>query len=92
MVQSHRLLVYNPRTRTCTDTAQKDAQDAVLRSFDLNMDFGPCVGITRLQRWERAKRNGLSPPEDVHAILLDIEKDGTQPDRLNNVWNTITTL
>lgn len=27
--------------------------------------YGPCVGMTRLQRWERAKKWGLQPPEEV---------------------------
>ncbi len=28
-------------------------------------DYGPCVGVTRLERWERAKALDLNPPEEV---------------------------
>ena len=27
-------------------------------------------GITRLERWERAQKHGLNPPDDVKDILL----------------------
>jgi hypothetical protein len=40
----------------------------ILRSFDLNYDFGPCVGIPRMDRWERAHRRGLNPPEIVGSL------------------------
>ncbi|XP_065196371.1 DNA polymerase delta subunit 4-like [Sycon ciliatum] len=41
----------------------------VLKSFDLNYDFGPCHGISRLERWERAQEFNLSPPQDVYDLL-----------------------
>lgn len=31
--------------------------------------YGPSVGISRLQRWERAKKWGLNPPEQIRDIL-----------------------
>ncbi len=31
--------------------------------------YGPTVGLTRLQRWHRAKALGEEPPEEVRAIL-----------------------
>lgn len=37
----------------------------ILRVFDLTSKYGPCVGVTRLQRWERAKKWGLNPPDEV---------------------------
>ena len=37
----------------------------ILRIFDMTSRYGPCVGVTRLQRWERAKKWGLNPPEEV---------------------------
>jgi len=37
----------------------------ILRVFDLTSSYGPCVGITRLQRWERAHKWGLNPPPEV---------------------------
>ncbi|WOO78943.1 DNA polymerase delta subunit 4 [Vanrija pseudolonga] len=42
----------------------------ILRVFDMTSKYGPCVGMTRLERWERAKKWGLNPPEEVKAILL----------------------
>eukprot|EP00126_Sphaerothecum_destruens_P009917 Sdes_comp20627_c0_seq3m15765 len=42
---------------------------ALLKSFDLNYKFGPCIGISRKKRWEIANRNGLNPPEKILEIL-----------------------
>ncbi|NWR64462.1 DPOD4 polymerase, partial [Bucorvus abyssinicus] len=42
----------------------------MLRRFDLSREYGPCTGITRLQRWERAQALGLSPPRPVLDALL----------------------
>jgi len=41
----------------------------ILRVFDLSYEFGPCVGIPRLERWERAQALGLNPPKEVYDIL-----------------------
>ncbi|KAI5452767.1 hypothetical protein NCC49_000513 [Naganishia albida] len=41
----------------------------ILRVFDLSPQYGPCVGISRLARWERAKAWGLEPPEEIREIL-----------------------
>ncbi|TYI99212.1 hypothetical protein E1A91_A13G000400v1 [Gossypium mustelinum] len=46
-----------------------DEQEQVLRQFDMNMAYGPCVGITRLDRWERAQRMGLNPPKEIESLL-----------------------
>ncbi|KAG6811552.1 hypothetical protein H0H92_006905, partial [Tricholoma furcatifolium] len=32
-------------------------------------EFGPCVGVSRLERWERAHLLGLNPPKEVKDIL-----------------------
>ncbi|KAI0769260.1 DNA polymerase delta, subunit 4-domain-containing protein [Irpex lacteus] len=50
----------------------------ILRVFDLSYEYGPCIGMTRLQRWERADALGLNPPLAVKEILLDEQvKEGT---------------
>lgn len=36
-----------------------------------------CVGISRMQRWERAALHGLNPPQEIKDILL---KESTDPD------------
>ncbi|KIJ21012.1 hypothetical protein PAXINDRAFT_66522, partial [Paxillus involutus ATCC 200175] len=46
----------------------------MLRFFDMSSEFGPCIGMTRLERWERAEAFGLNPP--VRGILLT--KEGTE--------------
>ncbi|KAJ7625500.1 DNA polymerase delta, subunit 4-domain-containing protein [Roridomyces roridus] len=40
-----------------------------LRVFDLSYEYGPCIGVTRLERWERAFAMGLNPPGEVKEIL-----------------------
>lgn len=35
----------------------------------MNMKYGPCLGMTRLARWERAHSLGLNPPKDVERLL-----------------------
>ncbi len=41
-----------------------------LRSeFDLETKYGPVVGLTRLERWERAVRLGLEPPVWVRDAI-----------------------
>lgn len=42
----------------------------ILRRWDLSYEYGPCVGMTRLERWERAEKLGLNPPEMVTRLLL----------------------
>lgn len=37
----------------------------ILRLFDLSYEYGPCVGVSRLARWERAHKAGLNPPVQV---------------------------
>lgn len=41
----------------------------ILRAFDLDPSYGPCLGLTRLERWNRAKRLGEEPPVEVFEIL-----------------------
>ncbi|XP_051130750.1 uncharacterized protein LOC127251199 [Andrographis paniculata] len=46
-----------------------DANEEVLRQFDMNMAYGPCLGMSRLERLERAKTLGLHPPKEVENLL-----------------------
>mmetsp|Transcript_41576 Transcript_41576/g.79450 ORF Transcript_41576/g.79450 Transcript_41576/m.79450 type:complete len:103 (-) Transcript_41576:1426-1734(-) len=61
-------------------TSVNDAQQApslvseeeieeVLKAFDLASRYGPCAGIPRIVRWERANRLGLNPPQIVKSYL-----------------------
>ncbi|XP_034623624.1 DNA polymerase delta subunit 4 isoform X1 [Trachemys scripta elegans] len=56
----------------------------MLKQFDLSWEYGPCTGITRLQRWERAKSLGLSPPLTVRETLLEREGD---PSFMHCLWH-----
>ncbi|MCI4376149.1 hypothetical protein PGIGA_G00185080 [Pangasianodon gigas] len=55
-----------------------------LKKFDLDWRFGPCTGISRLQRWERAALHGLNPPQEIKDILL---KETTDPDYTHSLWH-----
>ncbi|XP_075019539.1 DNA polymerase delta subunit 4 [Calonectris borealis] len=59
----------------------------MLRRFDLAWEYGPCTGITRLQRWERAQALGLSPPGPVRDALLE-HRDN--PDVTYSLWHEYT--
>lgn len=54
-----------------SEEAQEE-RDLVLKKFDLATKYGPCIGMTRLERWERAKELGLSPPADVQKVLQEL--------------------
>ncbi|XP_059190353.1 DNA polymerase delta subunit 4 [Centropristis striata] len=55
-----------------------------LRQFDLDWRFGPCTGISRLERWERAKLHGLSPPEEIRDLL---QQTHTDPEYNQSLWS-----
>ncbi|OMO88809.1 DNA polymerase delta, subunit 4 [Corchorus capsularis] len=46
-----------------------DEEEQVLRQFDMSMEYGPCLGMTRMARWERAQRLGLNPPKQIEHLL-----------------------
>ncbi|XP_030041592.1 DNA polymerase delta subunit 4 [Microcaecilia unicolor] len=72
-------------TRVVSQAVTKEEEELeVLRQFDLNWHFGPCTGITRLQRWERAMELGLEPPTSIRELLLRHKDD---PRFLNSVWH-----
>ncbi|KAI9632352.1 DNA polymerase delta, subunit 4-domain-containing protein [Dioszegia hungarica] len=60
----------------------------ILRVFDMTAKYGPCVGITRLARWERAQKWGLSPPDEVREILTTVEgvEDVTYRETVLHGW------
>uniref|UniRef100_A0A7S3VTN5 DNA polymerase delta subunit 4 n=1 Tax=Dunaliella tertiolecta TaxID=3047 RepID=A0A7S3VTN5_DUNTE len=43
--------------------------EQLLRQFDLNSAFGPCIGMTRLARWDRAHKFGKRPPTEIRDAL-----------------------
>ncbi|XP_025089843.1 DNA polymerase delta subunit 4-like [Pomacea canaliculata] len=74
----------DPIPSTSTEEQQhKDPDLEVLKQFDLRLEFGPCIGITRKERWERAEKHGLSPPQEVLDILLRHPDNDTY---LQSLW------
>ncbi|KAG7333813.1 hypothetical protein KOW79_002220 [Hemibagrus wyckioides] len=63
--------------------SERDIDLQELRKFDLDWQFGPCTGISRLQRWERAALHGLNPPQEIKDILL---KESTDPEYTHSLW------
>ncbi|KAK7422104.1 hypothetical protein QQX98_001847 [Neonectria punicea] len=53
-------------------------QEKVLRYFDVSSQYGPCIGLPRMKRWQRAERLGLNPPIEVLAVLLKEETKGNK--------------
>ncbi len=43
--------------------------EGALRQFDVDIRFGPCRGMTRLQRYTAALKHGLEPPAWVGEAL-----------------------
>ncbi|KAI0402344.1 DNA polymerase delta, subunit 4-domain-containing protein [Xylaria palmicola] len=52
--------------------------EKILRYWDVSSQYGPCVGINRIKRWQRADKLGLNPPIEVLAVLLREETKGTE--------------
>ncbi|KAI0452608.1 DNA polymerase delta, subunit 4-domain-containing protein [Xylaria acuta] len=52
--------------------------EKILRYWDVSSQYGPCVGINRLKRWQRADRLGLNPPVEVLAVLMQEEAKDTK--------------
>lgn len=48
---------------------QPNTIETILRDFDMTGKYGPCVGITRLERFNRAKKMKMAPPVIVGQIL-----------------------
>ncbi|GLJ17875.1 hypothetical protein SUGI_0312680 [Cryptomeria japonica] len=48
---------------------EEDCVEQILKQFDLDMRYGPCLGLSRMERWQRAVQLGLSPSQDVKDLL-----------------------
>ena len=62
-----------------------------LKAFDLTVKFGPCVGLSRMTRWERAKELGLDPPDEIRVLLEDepLKRRIGSPQVERCLWNDI---
>ncbi|KAJ8271214.1 hypothetical protein COCON_G00100730 [Conger conger] len=61
---------------------QKDLLE--LQQFDLDWTYGPCSGISRMQRWERAELHGLKPPQAIRDLLL---RSGGETEFTHCLWH-----
>ena len=47
----------------------------VLRGFDMTTKYGPCAGISRSERWQRAEELGLNPDPVVLSLISNHNLD-----------------
>ncbi|RNA22411.1 DNA polymerase delta subunit 4 [Brachionus plicatilis] len=64
------------------ESIDKDLE--ILKKFDLDLKFGPCFNVKRIDRWNWAKRHELDPPKVVKEIL---EKHTEDPKYIMSMWN-----
>ena len=57
----HILRVFDLCASLCVSIERRLYAHCLYRSYE----YGPCIGVTRLQRWERADVLGLNPPPEV---------------------------
>ncbi|KAJ3041479.1 hypothetical protein HDV00_009275 [Rhizophlyctis rosea] len=64
--------------------ADKEQLLQILRDFDLDYKYGPCVGLSRMERWERAAKLDLEPPDLIGKILTTpvVKKDSEMREAL----------
>eukprot|EP00057_Strongylocentrotus_purpuratus_P003161 XP_003726057.1 PREDICTED: DNA polymerase delta subunit 4 [Strongylocentrotus purpuratus] len=72
----------SPRKSAEAQVEVESAEDLIrkkhlqtLREFDLNWRYGPCTGITRLERWERAESHDQNPSPQIKDLILEHEDD-----------------
>ena len=58
-------------TQNVNSTTQTPAEvdEQSLRKFDFNTRYGPRCGLTRRERYNRAKKFGLDPPQSIIDAL-----------------------
>ncbi|KAI2632210.1 hypothetical protein GGR54DRAFT_634975 [Hypoxylon sp. NC1633] len=81
------------RERVAKRVHQQDLTlaERVLRYWDVSSQYGPCVGISRMKRWQRADRLGLNPPLEVLAVLQRGEGrgvDGIEKAHIDEILNS----
>lgn len=61
-----------------------DQTERMLRDFDMSTKYGPVSGLSRLERYYRAKTLGLEPPE---LVQIAITKYGESSDFNKHVFS-----
>jgi len=74
-------LLFGPEAQNLLAEMQKDGitrarkadplspGERVLHIFDVTAAYGPAQGLSRLERWERARRFGKNPPKFIETLL-----------------------
>lgn len=52
--------------------------EVLLRKWDMQLQFGPSTGMTRMERWERANAMGLNPPSFIRDLLQSMQLAGAE--------------
>jgi DNA polymerase delta subunit 4 len=65
--------------------AEIDADEKILRTFDLQSKYGPVSGLSRLERFQRAEKLGLAPPQAVKELILKHGEDSALNEHLFTV-------
>merc|ERR1712070_868143 len=60
------------------DERVSSESQTLLHEFDLDIKYGPCCGITRTERFERAVKLGLNPPDQIKHLLMSL-KEAAKP-------------
>ena len=47
------------------------------------------VGVTRLERWDRANKHDLNPPQSVRNLILNHSEDTDYTERYSNKANIL---
>lgn len=55
-------------------------EEKILRHFDMSSQYGPCIGISRVDRWKRAQRLRLNPPVEVFSVCLQVVEENGKSD------------
>ena len=63
-----------------------DEVEEVLRGFDLDIKFGPCTGMTRMERWNRAEKLGLCPPTSIRSLLEAMDDGSAKGGEVGGVY------
>lgn len=84
--------VKNSTTKAKTKEVDLAASEAVLREFDLNVDYGPLVGISRLDRLLRAENFNLPVKPEISKILKDSELIHAHPELNLNIWHDLENI
>ncbi|KTW30845.1 hypothetical protein T552_00556 [Pneumocystis carinii B80] len=54
---------------SCVNIDEQEHINKALNTFDLTYKYGPFVGLSRLDRWNRAVKLGLCPPIEIKRLL-----------------------